>query len=148
MTNNINVLCVSFKVVDKNCNNTSLQTENNVQNVKSGNQNNSNKTPAITAGLSGVRNINISEQHQSLNAIALHGQIENADMAPGCVTPTLVKTTLMTGSYRADTSKQSHNNFHNKHTNTQQNNVLITKKSTTSPSNQNNSAPLYHLNVS
>lgn len=135
-------------MVDKNCNNTSLHAENNAHNGTNCNQNNSNKAPAITTCASGARNINATEQQQSLNVIAPHGQSENVALAHCGVTPTLIKTTVMAGSYRTESGKQSHNVFHNKHTNTQQSNVLVPKKSATSPSNQNNSAPLHHINVS
>ncbi|KAM7341251.1 tau-tubulin kinase asator isoform 5-T7 [Cochliomyia hominivorax] len=137
-------LHVKDKIVDKNCNNTSPQAENNFQNLNSCNQNNSNKTPAITtcsAG-GGIRNVNLSEQQQPSQMMIMHGQSENVQH--GGVTPALLKTTVMTGSYRTDPNKQPHSIFHNKHANSPHT-VLSTKKTATSPLNQNNSAPLHHI---
>ncbi|TMW50191.1 hypothetical protein DOY81_004730 [Sarcophaga bullata] len=138
------LLHMKDKVVDKNCNNTSLHVENNTQNGTSCNQNNSNKAPVITTCASGARNINATEQQQSLNVMVPYGQSENVALAHCGVTPTLIKTTVTSGNYLTESGKQAHNVFHSKHINIQQGNVLVPKKSATSPSNQNNSAQLHH----
>ncbi|XP_037825862.1 tau-tubulin kinase homolog Asator isoform X10 [Lucilia sericata] len=136
-------------VVDKNCNNTSPQAENNFQNLNSSNQNNSNKVPAITTcgggGGGSVRNTNIKEQQQPSQMMIMHGQTENAAVTQHAgVTPVLLKTTVLAASYRSEPNKQQHNIFQNKHANPQQT-VLTSKKAVTSPLNQNNSAPLHHI---
>ncbi|XP_046811886.1 tau-tubulin kinase homolog Asator isoform X2 [Lucilia cuprina] len=143
------LLHVKDKVVDKNCNNTSPQAENNFQNLNSSNKNNSNKVPAITTcgggGGGGVRNTNIKEQQQPSQMMIMHGQTENTAVTQHSgVTPVLLKTTVLTASYRSEPNKQPHNIFQNKHANPQQP-VLTSKKAVTSPLNQNNSAPLHHI---
>ncbi|XP_037825842.1 tau-tubulin kinase homolog Asator isoform X7 [Lucilia sericata] len=143
------LLHVKDKVVDKNCNNTSPQAENNFQNLNSSNQNNSNKVPAITTcgggGGGSVRNTNIKEQQQPSQMMIMHGQTENAAVTQHAgVTPVLLKTTVLAASYRSEPNKQQHNIFQNKHANPQQT-VLTSKKAVTSPLNQNNSAPLHHI---
>lgn len=148
----LKICLIFFKAIDKNCNNTSPQIENNFQNVSSCNQNNSIKTPVSTAGIgsgggvgTSVRNVNISDQQQNSSQIMiLHGQGENA-IVHG-VAPNALKSSTIGGNCRAE-SKQSHHQFHNKHANIQHP-PLTTKKSVTSPLNQNNSAPLHPINVS
>lgn len=139
--------------MDKNCNNTSPQAENNFQNLNSCNQNNSNnKTPAINTcggGGAGLRNVNINEQQPNSQMMIMHGQSENAlstQQHAGVVTPALLKSSVMAGSYRTEPNKQ-HSIFHNKHANPQHS-ALNSKKAATSPLNQNNSAPLHHISVS
>lgn len=135
--------------MDKNCNNTSPQAENNFQNLNSCNQNNSNKTPATNLCGGGLRNVNINEQQPNQTMI-MHGQSENLmstqQQHAGVVTPALLKSSVMAGSYRTEPNKQ-HSMFHSKHANPQHS-ALNAKKTVTSPLNQNNSAPLHHISVS
>lgn len=132
------------KVMDKNCNNTLPQAENNFQNFSSCNQYNSNMTPAGIAGSGGVvignvRKINTNESQHPSQIMIMHGQSENAVIRG----PAVLKTSTITANYRGE-SKQPHNIFHNKHGNIQHAG-LAAKKSVTSPLNQNNSAPLHPI---
>lgn len=140
-----------FQVVDKNCNNTSPQADNNFQNLNGCNQNNSNKTAVITTCSGGgvIRNINLNEQQQSGQMMIAHGQTENALVTQQHVNinPALLKTSAMAANFRAESNKQPHNPFQSKHQ-TQQHTVFTSKKSATSPLNQSNSVPLQHLSVS
>ncbi|XP_065371715.1 tau-tubulin kinase homolog Asator [Calliphora vicina] len=133
------------KVGHKNCNNNSPQLENNFQNLNSNNQNNSNKTAAITTG---VRNINMNEpppQQTPSQMMIIHGQSEKGMMTQHAgVTPVLLKSNVMATSYRTEPNKPTHNIFQNKHAVPQQT-VLNAKKTVTSPLNQNNSAPVHHI---